>query len=228
MSELEVQEITKDYPTRSEPVRVLRGVSFVLRAGEALAIMGPSGSGKSTLLQILGTLDQPSSGRLKLDGQDPSQLTSDQQADLRGQRIGFVFQDHYLLPQLSALENVVLPALAGGSIARETLDRGRQLLSRVGLAERMHHRPWELSGGERQRVALARALILGPRIVLADEPTGNLDQEAAANVADILCELQQTERVLLVLATHSPQLARRFGLRRQLVAGRLAEIEERG
>jgi lipoprotein-releasing system ATP-binding protein len=221
MPELIVEQITKEYPTRGEPLRVLRGVSFELAAGENLAVLGPSGSGKSTLLQIVGTLDRPTSGRVSLLGQDPAQLAEPQLADFRNRRIGFVFQEHYLLPQCSALENVLIPTLAGGPPAPAAAARARRLLERVGLGDRLDHRPAELSGGERQRVAVARALVQQPALLLADEPTGNLDRTTAATIGRLLLELQEQERTMLIVVTHSLELARLLQRRAELDEGRL-------
>jgi lipoprotein-releasing system ATP-binding protein len=216
-----VENLSKAYPTRSGALTVLRDISFTLEPGEALAIMGPSGSGKSTLLHILGTLDTPSAGRVTLDGVDPFRLRERELAAFRNRRIGFVFQDHHLLPQCNVLENVLIPTLVSGRPAAEMERRARQLLERVGLGQRLDHRPAELSGGERQRVALARALILQPLLVLADEPTGNLDTDSAAVVADLLEELHRQERNILIVVTHSAELARRFPRRADLRATRL-------
>jgi lipoprotein-releasing system ATP-binding protein len=216
-----VENLSKEYPTRSGSLTVLRDISFTLQPGEALAIMGPSGSGKSTLLHILGTLDTPSAGRVTLDGVDPFRLRERDLAAFRNRRIGFVFQDHHLLPQCNVLENVLIPTLVSGRPAAEMERRARQLLERVGLGQRLDHRPAELSGGERQRVALARALILQPLLVLADEPTGNLDADSAAVVADLLEELHRQERNILIVVTHSVELARRFPRRADLRAARL-------
>ena len=162
------RDITKEYPTRAEPVVVLRGVSLELERGQNVAVLGPSGCGKSTLLHILGTLDWPTSGRVELDGQDPFALAEPQLADYRNQNIGFVFQDHHLLPQCSVLENVLMPTMAGGRSQPDAVERARTLIQRVGMASRIDHRPAELSGGERQRTALARALVNQPALVLAD------------------------------------------------------------
>ncbi|HET6879928.1 MAG TPA: ABC transporter ATP-binding protein, partial [Pirellulales bacterium] len=185
MPDLAVRDITKEFPTRAEPLVVLRGCSFELARGENLAILGPSGSGKSTLLQIVGTLDAPTSGEVLLGGDDPFQLSEPRLAKFRNERIGFVFQDHHLLPQCSVLENVLLPTLAGGGATQEAFERARMLLERVGLTARLDHRPAELSGGERQRVAIARALIRQPMLLLADEPTGNLDRSTANAIGDL-------------------------------------------
>ncbi len=221
MSTLVVEEVAKQYPTRGEPVVVLRGVSLQLTAGDNVAVVGPSGSGKTTLLNILGALELPSSGRVVLDGQDPAGLDEPALARFRNRNVGFVFQDHHLLPQCSVLENVLVPTIAAGSPSAETLDRARSLLDRVGLGNRLDHRPAELSGGERQRVALARALVNRPVLVLADEPTGNLDRTTADRVAGLLLELQTQEPMMLVVVTHSDRLASRMHRRLELDEGRL-------
>ncbi len=209
---LAVSELTKDYPTPQGPLPILSGVSFSLRRGEAAAIMGPSGSGKSTLLYILGALEKPTSGTLTLDGQNPFDLAERAAATFRGEKVGFVFQDHCLLPQCSVLENVLAPTLVAptddGFVAR-----ARELLTRVGLKERLDHRPAALSGGEKQRVALARALIRQPALLLCDEPTGNLDRRSAETVATLLLELYRALQSILVVVTHSPELAARFPIR---------------
>ncbi len=219
MSGLVVQSIAKEFPTRAEPLVVLREASFRLEPGENLAVLGPSGSGKSTLLHILGTLDQPTRGHLELDGQDPFSLNEIQLARFRNRHIGFVFQDHHLLPQLSVLENVLIPALAASRPDRNRVRRARDLLEQVGLSDRLDHRPAELSGGERQRVGVARALICQPKLVLADEPTGNLDRTSAQAIGDLLIDLQQRERAMLVVVTHSAELAASLQQRRQLLDG---------
>jgi len=216
-----VEHLGKEYPTRSGPLTVLRDISFTLEPGESLAIMGPSGSGKSTLLHILGTLDTPTSGRVTLEGIDPFRLQERELAAFRNRRIGFVFQDHHLLPQCNVLENVLIPTLVSNRPAAEVQRRARELLDRVGLSQRLHHRPAELSGGERQRVALARALILKPLLVLADEPTGNLDADSSAVVAQLLEELHRQERNILIVVTHSVELAQRFARRAELRAATL-------
>jgi lipoprotein-releasing system ATP-binding protein len=228
MPELEVHDLTKRFPTRAESLEVLRGVSVSLSAGQNLAILGPSGSGKSTLLHIIGTLDRPTSGDVRLDGEDPFRLDEPKLADFRSRRIGFVFQDHHLLPQCSVLENVLLPTLAQGGTNGADAERARMLLDRVGLAERLDHRPAELSGGERQRVAVARALVRRPVLLLADEPTGNLDRTTAASVAKLLLELQQQEQTMMITVTHSLELAAMFQRRMELDNGRLVERGGRG
>ena len=207
MPKLLVDNVTKQYPTRGEPLIVLRGVSLALDPGQNLAILGPSGSGKSTLLGILGGLEPPDGGQVVLDGLDPARLDEPALAAFRNRRIGFVFQDHYLLPQCSVLENVLMPSAAVGPVRPETVDRAHALLERVGLADRLEHRPAELSGGERQRAALARALINKPDLLLADEPTGNLDRATADRVGELLVDLQGQESMMFVVVTHSLRLA---------------------
>jgi lipoprotein-releasing system ATP-binding protein len=192
-----------------------------LQSGENLAIAGPSGSGKSTLLNILGTLLAPSGGRVTLDGQDPFQLPEPQLASFRNRKVGFVFQDHYLLPQCSVLENVLVPAVAAGAVRPEAVRRAEMLLDRVGLGPQLDHRPAELSGGQRQRAALARALVQGPALVLADEPTGNLDRASADGVGKLLLELQQQEPMILIVVTHSQRLAAMMSRQLELNEGKL-------
>jgi lipoprotein-releasing system ATP-binding protein len=219
---LEVDHLGKDYPTRSGPLTVLRDVSLRLDRGEALAVMGPSGSGKSTLLHLLGTLDRPTSGSVRLDGADPFALPEPQLADFRNRSIGFVFQDHHLLPQCTVLENVLIPTLinADGN-SSETESWAKTLLERVGLSGRLDHRPAELSGGERQRVAVARALVRKPVLLLADEPTGNLDRKSAHAVGELLLDLHKQEQTMLVVVTHSAELAGLFAKRMEMNDGTL-------
>jgi lipoprotein-releasing system ATP-binding protein len=204
---LQVSHLCKDYPTRSGLLSVLRNISFEMQRGEAMAVMGPSGSGKSTLLHILGTLDRPTSGSVRLTDIDPFGLAERELADFRSRFIGFVFQDHYLLPQCSVLENVLIPTLVGKDNKQGVEKWARDLLDRVGLSDRLEHRPAELSGGERQRVAIARALIHHPTVLLADEPTGNLDRRTAQAVGQLLLDLHRQEQTLLVVVTHSVELA---------------------
>lgn len=218
---LEVAGITKTYPFAAGGLRVLDDVSLGVEPGGHLAIMGPSGSGKSTLLAIMGGLEEPTAGRVRLDGVDPFAGDAAARAAFRNRRIGFVFQEHHLLPGCSALDNVVLPALAAGRVTADVAARAGRLLERVGLAGRMSHTPDELSGGERQRVAVARALVLAPRLLLADEPTGQLDSRSSAQVTDLLVELATESGGMLVVVTHSADVARRVGHLRQLVDGRL-------
>jgi lipoprotein-releasing system ATP-binding protein len=224
MATLIVDNVTKQYPTRAEPLEVLRGVSMELEMGSNVAIIGPSGSGKSTLLSIVGSLEKPTSGRVLLDGRDPAGMDEPSLAEFRNKRIGFVFQDHYLLPQCSVLENVLMPTVAGGRTTQEAMDRARSLVDRVGLTDRLEHRPAELSGGERQRVAIARALINRPTLLLADEPTGNLDRTSAERIGRLMLELQQQERMMLIVVTHSERLAALMGRRLELDEGKLKEI----
>ncbi len=212
--------ISKAYNTPRGPLPVFWQVSFTLGAGESLCVVGPSGSGKSTLLYILGTLERPSLGSVRVDGRDVHALGEAELAAFRNREVGFVFQDHFLLPQLSVLENVLAPTL----VAREAGaydERARALLERVGMADRLLHRPAELSGGERQRVALARALVMRPRVLLCDEPTGNLDADSARVVADLILELHRAEPSVLVLVTHSTELAERLPQRRRMAGQRL-------
>lgn len=223
MADLHVDQVTKDYPTRSLPLCVLRGCSLGMMRGERLAIVGPSGSGKSTLLQIVGTLDTPTTGRVTLDGVDPTGLDEPALARFRNERIGFVFQDHHLLPQCSVLENVLIPTLARGGATPADVDRAEALIERVGLSSRVDHRPAELSGGERQRVAIARALVLRPVLVLADEPTGNLDHTNAAAIGELLVALPAQESLMLLVVTHSSELAARFPKVLAMDDGRLVE-----
>jgi lipoprotein-releasing system ATP-binding protein len=222
---LDVEGLAKEYPSPAGPLRVLDDVSLSMEAGERLVVMGPSGSGKSTLLSILGTLEEPSSGAVRLDGVDPFALPACERAAFRNQRLGFVFQEHHLMAGCSALDNVVLPALASGRVSDEVEARGRRLLERVGLIHRIDHPPARLSGGERQRVAIARSLIHAPRLILADEPTGQLDSHAATAVADLLVELAAETSSLLVVVTHAESIAARItasgGSVRPLIDGRL-------
>jgi lipoprotein-releasing system ATP-binding protein len=217
---LQVTDLSKDYPTARGPLRVLSAVSFEMAPGDAAAIMGPSGSGKSSLLYILGGLEPPSSGTVTLEGRNPFRLSANDLAAFRNKEIGFVFQDHCLLPQCSVLENVLIPTLvAPGGVDEET--RARQLIEQVGLSDRIDHRPAELSGGERQRVAIARALVREPRVLLCDEPTGNLDRAAAENVASVLLDLHRLKKTILIVVTHSAALAEKLPVRFDLLDTRL-------
>ena len=216
---LRVAQLAKDYPTARGPLRVLAGVSFDLAPGDAAAVMGPSGSGKSSLLYILGGLEPPTSGTVTLDGVDPFALSASELAAFRNARIGFVFQDHCLLPQCTVLENVLIPTLVAPT--KDDAARARQLVEQVGLADRIDHRPAQLSGGERQRVAIARALVRQPRLLLCDEPTGNLDRAAADNVAAALLDLHRLQNTILIVVTHSAQLAERLPVRFDLLDSHL-------
>jgi ABC-type lipoprotein export system ATPase subunit len=220
---LELRDVSKSYAQPSA-VRVLAGVNLRLEAGQSLAVVGVSGSGKSTLLNLIGALDRPTSGQVLLDGADLAGMSEKKLAGLRNRRIGFVFQMHHLLPQCTALENVVVPTLAAkAATGRDVEDRAIQLLVRVGLGERAHHYPGEMSGGECQRVAVARALINRPELLLADEPTGSLDRESSGGIADLLCELARDEKLAMVVVTHSTELARRMGKVMRLASGVLQE-----
>ena len=217
---LEVVSLTKSYPTARGPLTVLSDVSFALAAGEAAAIMGPSGSGKSSLLYILGALEPPTSGTVSVDGRNPFQLAPNDLAAFRNASIGFVFQDHCLLPQCTVLENVLIPTLVAPDDG-DASARARALIEQVGLADRVDHRPAELSGGERQRVAIARALIRSPRLLLCDEPTGNLDRVSAGTVASMLLDLHRRQNTMLIVVTHSAQLAQNFPIKFELIDRRL-------
>jgi lipoprotein-releasing system ATP-binding protein len=217
---LKATGVSKAYDTPRGPLPVLEDVDVALAAGESLCVVGPSGSGKSTLLYILGTLERPTRGEVRLDGRDVHGLPEAALAAFRNREIGFVFQDHFLLPQLSVLENVLAPTLVAAA-KDDYAARARTLLERVGLGDRLAHRPAELSGGERQRTALARALVMRPRVLLCDEPTGNLDADSARVVADMILELHRAEPSVLVLVTHSAELAARLPQRRRMVGRRL-------
>jgi lipoprotein-releasing system ATP-binding protein len=214
--------VSKEYPTRAGPLRVLHDVNLALARGDALAVMGQSGSGKSTLLHMLGTLDHPTAGDIALEGTNPFALSERELAVFRNRKIGFVFQDHHLLPQCTVLENVLVPTLVSRDTKpAETETYARQLLERVGLVGRLDHRPAEISGGERQRVAVARALVLKPVLLLADEPTGNLDRKNAQAVGDLLLDLHRQENNILVVVTHSADLSKLFPRRTEVNDGTL-------
>ena len=222
---LHVENLCKSFPTRSGELEVLRGINLDLAPGDALAVLGPSGSGKSTLLHLLGTLDRPTTGTYRLGDQEPFALSDAALARFRNRHIGFVFQEHYLLPQCSVLENVLIPTLAGGTDRKAAERRARELLGRVGLAERLNHRPAELSGGERQRVAVARAVLLKPTLLLADEPTGNLDRQTARAVGKLLLDVHRAENTMLIVVTHSPELAEMLPRQMEMLDGTLAPWE---
>jgi lipoprotein-releasing system ATP-binding protein len=217
---LAASHLTKTYPSPAGDLTILRDVSLTLGAADAAAITGPSGSGKSTLLYVLGALEPPTSGTVTLDGANPYALDAVKLAAFRNKQVGFVFQDHCLLPQCSVLENVLVPTLVGDR-DRDAPTRAKHLLDQVGLAARIEHRPAELSGGEKQRVAIARALIRQPRLLLCDEPTGNLDVDTAATVANILLALQQQQNTMMIVVTHSDALASRFAQRWRINRGEL-------
>lgn len=225
MSSLVAELLSKSYASGTTSLAVLTEVSLSLAASESLAIVGPSGSGKSTLLSILGTLEEPSSGAVKLAETDPFSLSEAELAAFRSRHIGFVFQDHHLLPQCTVLENVLVPFLADGSAGNEEVERAQQLIAGVGLAERSLHRPAQLSGGERQRVAIARALVRSPQLILADEPTGNLDGSTAEEITELLLQLQRESEAMLIAVTHSEALAARMERRARLESGRLVSTK---
>jgi lipoprotein-releasing system ATP-binding protein len=217
---LRVEGLTRAFDTPQGALTVLQGVSLTLAAGESAAIMGASGSGKSTFLYIVGGLDRPTAGRVALDDVDPHRLSPIDLAAFRNRRVGFVFQDHCLLPQCSVIENVLVPTVVSGTSAAD-IARATMLLERVGLSGRLTHRPAELSGGEKQRVAIARALVREPKLLLCDEPTGNLDRQTADAVSALLLELHEKLQTILVIVTHNPELAARCQRPFELVDGRL-------
>jgi lipoprotein-releasing system ATP-binding protein len=220
---LKVENVSKEYPTPRGPLRIVSDVSLSLSPGDAVSIMGPSGSGKSTLLYMMGALEPPTSGAVTLDGQNPFALKERELAAFRNQQIGFIFQDHCLLPQCSVLENVLTPTLVGAHDGDRT-QSARTLIDAVGLTGRLEHRPAELSGGEKQRVALARALIMQPKLVLCDEPTGNLDHKSANVVASLLLDLHRQQKTILVVVTHNAELAAQFPLRYELTDHELRRL----
>lgn len=230
----ESRNISKVYAVQGHEVSVLQGASMSLEPGESAVIMGPSGSGKSTFLNIIGSLESPTDGHVLIDGVDPFSLNESDLARFRNTTIGFVFQEHHLLPQCTVMENVLLPTLAFRTPSKHgnttkhgntsnTDERGRMLIEKVGLSHRINHRPSELSGGERQRVAIARALINQPAVVLADEPTGNLDHQTAERIGELLISLPRDEHIILIAVTHSDALAQRFQHRYDLIDGALHE-----
>ena len=220
----ELHNVTKSYRSDANPVPVLNGIELRIGAGETIAIVGPSGCGKSTLLNLLGALDQPDSGEVRVAGQNLKALNAEQLAAYRNSTVGFIFQLHHLLPQCTVLENVLIPTLARKNADRTALRaRAAKLLEAVGLGHRLEHRPGQLSGGERQRAAVARALINGPKLLLADEPTGSLDRTSAVRLADLLAEIREREKITIVMVTHAPELAKRMGRVLELVDGKLVE-----
>jgi lipoprotein-releasing system ATP-binding protein len=221
MSEFVAQGITKRFTLGSRDLEILKGIDLSVAPGDSLAILGVSGVGKSTLLHILGGLEHPSSGTVTFDGRDLYQMSSPELAAFRNERLGFVFQFHHLLPEFSAEENVMMPCLLRGWSRSRARDRALQLLDSVGLSARAQQRPGKLSGGERQRVAIARAMVLSPAVLLADEPTGNLDPATAGAVEDLLLQVNGASGTALVLVTHNEQLASRLGKKRYLVDGQL-------
>ena len=225
---LQVTGLTKDFRMGEKEIRVLKGIDLEIRTRETIAILGVSGVGKTTLLHILGTLDRPTRGRVAYRGEELFSRSDKELAGFRNREIGFVFQFHYLLSDLTALENTMLPALIGGMSRKKAEEKAAGLLRELGLEERMTHRPGKLSGGEQQRVAVARAVIMDPQIVLADEPTGNLDTQSASVVEDLLVRLRDTRGVSVVAVTHNPKFAARMDRQIHMFDGRLVEAEEPG
>lgn len=223
---LQCHNICKTYREGTLDTQVLKGVSFELKKGELASIIGSSGSGKSTLLHILGALDEASDGKVTFLGQDLTHLSSNKQAKLRNQHLGFVYQFHHLLADFSALENVAMPLLIGGVAISEAKTKAQALLEKVGLSHRVEHRPAELSGGERQRVAIARALVNSPDLVLADEPTGNLDHKTALSIYDLMRELNQESGTAFLVVTHDGELARKMDRQLHMQDGLLLNVEE--
>ena len=226
MTQLVVQHVRKEFQTQNAPLVVLNDVSLSMNSGESAAILGPSGSGKSTLLHIIGSLEPPTAGQVVLGDTELFGLDERQMAQFRNQSIGFIFQDHHLLPELSLLENVMIPALAEGELSAADREWAIELIERVGLTDRQSHRPGELSGGERGRAAIARALMQRPAILLADEPTGNLDHKTAAMVLEVLLQLQEQEQTMLMVVTHSLTVAAKMGSQFELVDGGLVDAKK--
>ena len=222
------EDLEREYRTGPETVRVLRGASITVGRGEMVALVGASGVGKSTLLHVLGALDRPSAGRVLFEGEDLFARGETALARYRRQEVGFIFQFYNLLGEMSALENAMLPALVARRPRREARDRAAAALAEVGLGDRLEHRPGELSGGEQQRVAVARALMNGPRVILADEPTGNLDPKTSEVVYDLFLQLQAARGIAFLIATHNPDLARRADRIYRLVEGRAREVGPSG
>ncbi len=220
---LSAKDLYKNYPIGKRTVEVLRGVSVAIASGDFLALRGASGAGKSTLLHLLGGLDSPNAGEIWFAGKNLAKLSNGQLAQFRNARIGFIFQAYYLLPELDALENVCLPARMARTPAAKTEALGRELLARVGLKERMEHRPYELSGGEQQRVAIARAMINSPDLILADEPTGNLDSHTGEEIVELLCGLRAEKQTALIIATHDARVAARAPKVVHLIDGQIVE-----
>ncbi len=222
---IEIQRLTKKFSMRGKELTVLREIDLTIYAGDRIAIMGASGAGKSTFLQILGTLDTPTSGQVLFDGRNVFQRSSAQLAEFRNREIGFVFQFHHLLPEFTALENVMMPGLIGRKSRTESELRASELLELVGLSSRRHHQPGELSGGEQQRVAIARALFMKPRVLLTDEPTGNLDLKTGAGIHAVLRDLNEQTGVTVIVVTHDPRLADEMPIRLLVDNGKLVPFE---
>jgi len=220
---IQVMDIFKNYENGPQLVEVIKGISFEVQSSEVIAIMGPSGVGKSTLLHLMGALDLPTSGKLLIDGQDILDLKNDNLSRFRNDKIGFVFQFHHLLPEFSAYENVIIPSMMYSPLKKDKEDYARYILDQVGLSHRLDHKPRELSGGEQQRVAVARALINKPKIILADEPTGNLDKQTGAALYQLLLDLNQKLNHTMIIVTHNEHIAQHANRIIQLEDGRLTE-----
>ena len=221
MSEIRIENLVKSYKQGPRTVEALRGISLVFMGGESVAIVGASGAGKTTLVHILGTIDRPSGGRVLFDGEDVFTMGEKALARFRNRTVGFIFQFHHLLPEFTALENTMMPALIQGMRQKEAQRQAEGILEQVGLRNRMSHKPGELSGGEQQRVAVARSLILKPDVLLADEPTGNLDYTTGKGILDLLLQLNQAEGLAMVIATHNRQLADKMSRQLEIVNGRI-------
>jgi len=224
MALIEVENLHKTFMKEGRDINVLRGVNLQIQAGEMVAVIGTSGAGKSTFLHVLGTLDRPSQGTIRMCDTDVFRLKSNRLAQFRNETIGFVFQFHYLLPEFTALENVAMPALINRRPRADAMAAARRLLERVGLGDRMTHKPGELSGGEQQRVALARALVMEPRVLMADEPTGNLDHRTGGGIHDLFVELNQSLGITIIVVTHNLDLAEMLPRRLRMDQGRLTDI----
>ena len=227
-SVLEARQVQKSFQQGPATLHVLQGIDVAINAAERLAIVGASGSGKTTLLQILGGLDRPTNGQVFVDGRDIHSLSERERGELRNQALGFVYQFHHLLPEFSALENVAMPLLVRRMPTSEAKDRAREILTRVGLGQRLEHRPHQLSGGERQRAAVARALVTQPKLVLADEPTGNLDGKNAEQVFELMLELNRERQTSLVVVTHDLRIAARMDRALEIEGGKLREVDGLG
>jgi lipoprotein-releasing system ATP-binding protein len=227
-SVLEARQVQKSFQQGPVTLDVLRGIDVAINAAERLAIVGASGSGKTTLLQILGGLDRPTNGHVLVDGRDIHSLSERERGELRNHALGFVYQFHHLLPEFSALENVAMPLLVRRMQTSEAKDRAREILTRVGLGQRLDHRPHQLSGGERQRAAVARALVTQPKLVLADEPTGNLDGKNAEQVFELMLELNRERHTSLVIVTHDLRIAARMDRALEIDGGKLHEVNGSG
>jgi lipoprotein-releasing system ATP-binding protein len=225
---LEVSDLNKSFGTKAGKVEVLKGICLEVAAGETIALVGASGAGKSTLLHVMGTLDRPTSGTVQFDGEDVFRMNDTALALFRNRSIGFVFQFHHLLPEFSALENAMMPLLISGMKKEGAEQVATKLLKDVGLAHRLTHKPGELSGGEQQRVAIARALVMSPRLLLADEPTGNLDMKTSDGVHELLAEIHREMGITLIIVTHNERLAARMGKTIRMVDGRIEGLAASG